>query len=106
MSWVTSSPTSRQLQPSDVVLGDMLREYVDEVLGDELTPAERSVLELRFGLRDDRIWSLSEIGEIPRSEPGTGASDRARSARKAPPTRCPSSTEPIIWRRTEVVRGT
>jgi RNA polymerase primary sigma factor len=51
------------LQPSDVVLGDMLREYVDEVLGDELSARERSVLELRFGLRDDRVWSLSEIGE-------------------------------------------
>jgi len=50
-------------QPSDVVVGDMLREYVDEMLGDELSPRERSVLELRFGLRDDRVWSLSEIGE-------------------------------------------
>jgi RNA polymerase primary sigma factor len=50
-------------QPSDVVVGEMLREYVDEVLGDELSPRERAVLEMRFGLRDDRVWSLSEIGE-------------------------------------------
>jgi RNA polymerase primary sigma factor len=50
-------------QPSDVVVGDMLREYVDEVLGDELSPRERAVLEMRFGLRDDKVWSLSEIGE-------------------------------------------
>ncbi|MFN0074435.1 MAG: RNA polymerase sigma factor RpoD/SigA [Chloroflexota bacterium] len=51
------------LQPPDVVVADMLREYVDEVLGDELSIRERAVLELRFGLRDDRVWSLSEIGE-------------------------------------------
>jgi RNA polymerase primary sigma factor len=50
-------------QPSDVVVSDMLREYVDEVLGDELSPRERAVLEMRFGLRDDKVWSLSEIGE-------------------------------------------
>jgi RNA polymerase primary sigma factor len=50
-------------QPSDVVVGEMLREYVDEVLGDELSPRERAVLEMRFGLRDDKVWSLSEIGD-------------------------------------------
>lgn len=51
------------LQPGDVVVSDMLREYVDKVLGDELSVRERAVLELRFGLRDDKVWSLSEIGE-------------------------------------------
>lgn len=49
-------------QPPDTAISSMLREYVNEVLGDALSIRERGVLELRFGLRDDRIWSLSEIG--------------------------------------------
>jgi len=49
-------------QPPDTAMSSMLREYVNEVLGDVLSLRERAVLELRFGLQDDRIWSLSEIG--------------------------------------------
>jgi len=49
-------------QPPDTAMSSMLREYVNEVLGDVLSIRERAVLELRFGLQDDRIWSLSEIG--------------------------------------------
>jgi RNA polymerase sigma factor (sigma-70 family) len=50
-------------QPSDTVVGEMLREYLDTVLADELSARERTVLSLRFGLEDDRVWSLGEIGQ-------------------------------------------
>ncbi|MFN8522676.1 MAG: RNA polymerase sigma factor RpoD [Chloroflexota bacterium] len=40
----------------------MLRMHVDSVLA-SLSPRERRVVELRFGLEGDRLYTLSEIGE-------------------------------------------
>lgn len=48
--------------PAEAVAGGMLREYLGDILGETLSDRERSVLELRFGLLDDRTWSLAEIG--------------------------------------------
>ena len=49
--------------PPDQVDRKLMREALGEVL-DELTPREREVLELRFGLSAGRSRTLSEVGEI------------------------------------------
>jgi len=49
--------------PPDLVNRKLMREALGDVLG-ELTPREREVLELRFGLGDGRSRTLSEVGEI------------------------------------------
>ena len=49
------------LAPSEVVTHDLLREQIDDVLG-ELTVRERRALELRFGLGDGRRRTLEEVG--------------------------------------------
>jgi RNA polymerase primary sigma factor len=51
-----STPT-----PSQVVLQNMLRERVEEVLA-SLTPREARVLRLRFGLDEGRPYTLEEVG--------------------------------------------
>jgi RNA polymerase primary sigma factor len=48
--------------PTQVVFHNMLRERVDEVLA-SLTPREARVLRLRFGLDEDRPYTLEEVGE-------------------------------------------
>jgi RNA polymerase primary sigma factor len=47
--------------PAQVVYNTMLRERVDEVLA-SLTPREARVLRLRFGLDEDRPYTLEEVG--------------------------------------------
>ena len=49
--------------PSDEASGRLLREDLDKVLG-VLTPREREVMELRYGLRDGREHTLKEVGRI------------------------------------------
>jgi len=48
--------------PSQVVYETMLREKVNEVLS-SLTPREARVLRLRFGLDNDRPYTLEEVGQ-------------------------------------------
>lgn len=48
--------------PSQVVYQNMLRERVNEVLA-TLTPREARILRLRFGLDDNRSYTLEEVGE-------------------------------------------
>ncbi|MBI4284432.1 MAG: sigma-70 family RNA polymerase sigma factor, partial [Chloroflexi bacterium] len=50
------------LPPSDAATRQLLREQIDEVLG-TLTPRERRVLQLRFGLEDRRSRTLEEVGK-------------------------------------------
>ena len=50
------------VSPSDAASLTMLRSEVDLVL-DSLTPRERRVLQLRFGLVDDRQCTLEEVGK-------------------------------------------
>lgn len=47
--------------PAQVVYQNMLRERVEEVLA-SLTPREARVLRLRFGLDEDRPYTLEEVG--------------------------------------------
>jgi RNA polymerase primary sigma factor len=47
--------------PSDAVAQELLREQIEDVLG-ELTPRERRALQLRFGLEDGRRRTLEEVG--------------------------------------------
>ena len=49
--------------PADIVAQSMLRESITSVLG-SLSPRERLVLELRFGIRDGKEYTLREAGEI------------------------------------------
>jgi len=46
----------------DAVSKELLKEQIDEVLS-SLTPRERRVLQLRFGLEDGRSRTLEEIGQ-------------------------------------------
>ena len=48
--------------PSQVVYQNMLRERVNEVLA-TLTPREARILRLRFGLDDNRSYTLEEVGQ-------------------------------------------
>ena len=49
--------------PADAASYALLREKLNEVLGG-LSPMERKVLELRFGLRDGRQRTLEEVGQF------------------------------------------
>jgi RNA polymerase primary sigma factor len=49
------------VSPEDAASNQLLKEQIDEVLL-TLTPRERSVLQLRFGLEDGRSRTLEEVG--------------------------------------------
>jgi len=48
--------------PAQITYENMLRERMDEVLG-TLTPREARILRLRFGLGQDRPYTLEEVGQ-------------------------------------------
>lgn len=48
--------------PPEVATRQLLKEQIDEVL-DELTPREKRVLQLRFGLKDGQARTLDEVGQ-------------------------------------------
>jgi RNA polymerase primary sigma factor len=50
------------LAPPDAASRQLLKEQIDEVLS-SLTPRERQVLQLRFGLEDGRSRTLEEVGK-------------------------------------------
>lgn len=50
------------LPPPDAASRQLLKEQIDNVL-DSLTPRERRVLQLRFGLEDGRSRTLEEVGK-------------------------------------------
>jgi RNA polymerase primary sigma factor len=50
------------LPPPDAASRQLLKEQIDSVLG-SLTPRERRVLQLRFGLEDGRSRTLEEVGK-------------------------------------------
>lgn len=50
------------LAPPDAASRQLLKEQIDTVLG-SLTPRERRVLQLRFGLEDGRSRTLEEVGK-------------------------------------------
>ena len=54
-------PDDTQAAPADAASNQLLKEQVAEVLS-SLTPRERKVLELRFGLEDGRSRTLEEVG--------------------------------------------
>lgn len=51
------------LAPAEAASFFLLREQLDEVLG-TLTPREKRVLQLRFGLEDGRSRTLEEVGQV------------------------------------------
>ena len=55
-------PDDSALAPEDVVSHQLLKEQVVDVLN-SITPRERRVLELRFGLKDGCIRTLEETGQ-------------------------------------------
>ena len=54
-------PDDGALAPADAASHQLLKEQVSDVLS-SLTPRERKVLELRFGLEDGRSRTLEEVG--------------------------------------------
>ena len=54
-------PDESALAPADAASHQLLKEQVGDVLS-SLTPRERKVLELRFGLEDGRSRTLEEVG--------------------------------------------
>jgi len=52
---------SQAASPEDIVIESWLQEQVHKLL-ESLTPKERRVLELRFGMRDGRPRTLDEVG--------------------------------------------
>lgn len=47
--------------PDEIMENDVMKEKLEEALED-LTPRERTVLEMRYGLEDGHIYSLEEVG--------------------------------------------
>ena len=62
-AWVTSSKTSEAETPASSVTQELLREDIIEVMAG-LSPRERDVLRLRFGLDDGRQRTLEEVGQL------------------------------------------
>ena len=65
-SWVSDLETFIEADgetPEDEVAKNLLREDLENVL-DTLSPRERDVLRLRYGLDDGRMKTLEEIGQI------------------------------------------
>ncbi len=54
-------PDLASVAPADAASHQLLKEQVEDVL-DSLTPRERRVLQLRFGLEDGRSRTLEEVG--------------------------------------------
>jgi RNA polymerase primary sigma factor len=50
------------LPPVDAASKQLLKEQIDDVLS-HLTPRERRVIQLRFGLEDGRSRTLEEVGQ-------------------------------------------
>ena len=55
-------PDEGASEPSEIAAFSLLREQLEEVM-DTLTPREKKVLELRFGLEDGRARTLEEVGK-------------------------------------------
>jgi len=51
------------LAPAEAAAFELLKEQLDDVL-ETLTPREKKVLKLRFGLDDGRSRTLEEVGQI------------------------------------------
>jgi RNA polymerase primary sigma factor len=51
------------LSPSDAVFLTMLQEQIGDLLN-TLSPREKKILELRFGLKGNKPHTLNEIGDI------------------------------------------
>ena len=51
------------MTPSDLATESVVKDDVDQVLSHVLTPRERAVLRLRFGLTDGRDRTLGEVGD-------------------------------------------
>jgi RNA polymerase primary sigma factor len=49
--------------PTEVAYQSMLKEKIEEVL-DTLTPREARIIRLRFGLHDNKIYTLEEVGAM------------------------------------------
>ena len=49
--------------PEDQAMNSMFRERLMNVLGSSLSPREKRIIELRFGLRDGRPHTLEEVGQ-------------------------------------------
>jgi RNA polymerase primary sigma factor len=54
-------PDNNALAPAEAAVYQLLKEQVDDVLG-QLSERERRVLQLRFGLQDGRSRTLEEVG--------------------------------------------
>ena len=48
--------------PAEVATKELLKEQIDRLL-DELTPKEKRILQLRFGLKDGHARTLDEVGQ-------------------------------------------
>jgi RNA polymerase primary sigma factor len=48
--------------PAEVTTQELLKEQLDRAL-DELTPREKRILQLRFGLKDGHARTLEEVGQ-------------------------------------------
>jgi RNA polymerase primary sigma factor len=48
--------------PAEVAADSLMRDDFDSLLTEELTPRERAVLRLRFGLNDGKDRTLGEVG--------------------------------------------
>ena len=80
--------------PEDQVSKSLLREDLESVLG-TLSPRERDVLRLRYGLDDGRMKTLEEIGQIFNVTRERIRQIEAKALRKLPPSQSQQHPERI-----------
>ena len=71
--------------PAEAASFTLMKEQLMGVL-DTLTPREKKVLSLRFGLEDGRQRTLEEVGQGVQRDARTHPSDRGQGAAQAPPS--------------------
>ena len=59
---VDSIPDTHQSTPEDVAFASMSKDMLNEML-QKLTPQERDILELRYGLADGQLQTLEAVGK-------------------------------------------
>ena len=78
------------VNPGENVDQHLLRERIAEVLR-SLTPREREVIELRFGLKDGQPRTLDEVAKLLRHHPRTHPPDRGPRPAQAAAAECAAS---------------
>ena len=57
-------PDDNQVSPFDFAAQSILKEKIGDDFLDILTPKERRIIELRYGIKDNKVLTLEQIGKV------------------------------------------